>query len=147
MSSDDSKGSFLDKGEVTDRTVKVVKNFPKIEDPSKVYAVALVPSLSVGYLERPMLASIKSAIKMLSAPIWMLLPFLNFFLFRGGELALCDAFPMGSGLFNRYKSGFSWMAISRQVMILVLLQNALLSMAIDILPALALQLVRASLTA
>jgi NADH dehydrogenase (ubiquinone) 1 alpha/beta subcomplex 1, acyl-carrier protein len=79
MSSDDSKGSFLDKGEVTDRTVKVVKNFPKIEDPSKVYAVALVPSLPCGCLERPMLASIKSAIKMLSAPIWMLLPFLFFF--------------------------------------------------------------------
>jgi hypothetical protein len=117
MSSDDSKGSFLDKGEVTDRTVKVVKNFPKIEDPSKVYAVALVPSLPCGCLERPMLASIKSAIKMLSAPIWMLLPFL-FFLFRAEELALCETrkllvgqiyahcafyigFPMGSGQFNR----------------------------------------------
>ncbi|KAL6648151.1 hypothetical protein ACP70R_012375 [Stipagrostis hirtigluma subsp. patula] len=36
MSSEEAKGSFLDKGEVTDRIIKVVKNFQKIEDPSKV---------------------------------------------------------------------------------------------------------------
>ena len=36
MSSEDAKGSFLDKDEVTERTIKVVKNFPKIEDGSKV---------------------------------------------------------------------------------------------------------------
>ncbi|GJN07876.1 hypothetical protein PR202_gb19888 [Eleusine coracana subsp. coracana] len=36
MSSDETKGSFLDKSEVTDRIIKVVKNFQKIEDPSKV---------------------------------------------------------------------------------------------------------------
>ncbi|KAK1650057.1 hypothetical protein QYE76_067862 [Lolium multiflorum] len=36
MSSEDAKGSFLDKDEVTERTIKVVKDFPKIEDPSKV---------------------------------------------------------------------------------------------------------------
>jgi NADH dehydrogenase (ubiquinone) 1 alpha/beta subcomplex 1 len=36
ISSEDAKGSFLDKDEVTERTIKVVKNFPKIEDGSKV---------------------------------------------------------------------------------------------------------------
>ncbi|KAL6902138.1 hypothetical protein ACP4OV_005014 [Aristida adscensionis] len=36
MSSEEAKGSFLDKSEVTDRIVKVVRNFEKIEDPSKV---------------------------------------------------------------------------------------------------------------
>ncbi|XP_047086789.1 acyl carrier protein 2, mitochondrial-like [Lolium rigidum] len=36
MSSEDAKGSFLDKDEVTERTIKVVKDFPKIQDPSKV---------------------------------------------------------------------------------------------------------------
>jgi NADH dehydrogenase (ubiquinone) 1 alpha/beta subcomplex 1, acyl-carrier protein len=33
--SDEVKGSFLDKGEVTDRIITVVKNFQKV-DPSKV---------------------------------------------------------------------------------------------------------------
>ncbi|XP_066387949.1 acyl carrier protein 2, mitochondrial-like [Miscanthus floridulus] len=36
MSSEDAKGSFLDKSEVTERIIKVVKSFPKIDDPSKV---------------------------------------------------------------------------------------------------------------
>ncbi|RCV44785.1 hypothetical protein SEVIR_9G406000v4 [Setaria viridis] len=36
MSSEDAKGSFLDKGEVTDRIIKTVRNFQKIDDPSKV---------------------------------------------------------------------------------------------------------------
>ncbi|KAF7053764.1 hypothetical protein CFC21_061607 [Triticum aestivum] len=40
MSSEDAKGSFLDKDEVTERTIKVVKNFQKIDDPSKVKADA-----------------------------------------------------------------------------------------------------------
>uniref|UniRef100_A0A0A9DGR0 Acyl carrier protein n=1 Tax=Arundo donax TaxID=35708 RepID=A0A0A9DGR0_ARUDO len=34
--SEEAKGSFLDKSEVTDRIIKVVKNFQKIEDPAKV---------------------------------------------------------------------------------------------------------------
>lgn len=41
MSSEDAKGSFLDKDEVTERTIKVVKNFQKIDDPSKVTHQAL----------------------------------------------------------------------------------------------------------
>lgn len=36
MSSEEAKGSFLDKDEVTERTIKVVKKFQKIDDPSKV---------------------------------------------------------------------------------------------------------------
>jgi NADH dehydrogenase (ubiquinone) 1 alpha/beta subcomplex 1 len=44
MSSEDAKGSFLDKDEVTERTIKVVKDFPKIQDPSKV-AHRLLPPL------------------------------------------------------------------------------------------------------
>ncbi|XP_066349045.1 acyl carrier protein 2, mitochondrial-like [Miscanthus floridulus] len=36
MSSEDAKGSFLDKSEVTERIIKVVKSFLKIDDPSKV---------------------------------------------------------------------------------------------------------------
>ncbi|XP_062211292.1 acyl carrier protein 2, mitochondrial-like isoform X2 [Phragmites australis] len=36
MSSEEAKGSFLDKSEVTDRIIKVVRNFQKIDDPSKV---------------------------------------------------------------------------------------------------------------
>ncbi|CAD6203648.1 unnamed protein product [Miscanthus lutarioriparius] len=36
MSSEDAKGSFLDKSEVTERIIKVVKSFPKIDDLSKV---------------------------------------------------------------------------------------------------------------
>ncbi|TVU47022.1 hypothetical protein EJB05_06598 [Eragrostis curvula] len=36
MSADETKGSFLDKSEVTDRIIKVVRNFQKIDDPSKV---------------------------------------------------------------------------------------------------------------
>ncbi|XP_066350978.1 acyl carrier protein 2, mitochondrial-like [Miscanthus floridulus] len=36
MSSEDAKCSFLDKSEVTERIMKVVKSFPKIDDPSKV---------------------------------------------------------------------------------------------------------------
>ncbi|KAL5210868.1 hypothetical protein ABZP36_006491 [Zizania latifolia] len=36
FSSEEAKGSFLDKAEVTDRIVKVVRNFQKIDDPSKV---------------------------------------------------------------------------------------------------------------
>lgn len=44
MSSDETKGSFLDKGEVTDRIIKVVKNFQKIDDPSKVFATATLLS-------------------------------------------------------------------------------------------------------
>lgn len=43
MSSEDAKGSFLDKGEVTDRIIKTVRNFQKIDDPSKVYTL-LSPS-------------------------------------------------------------------------------------------------------
>ena len=39
MSSEDAKGSFLDKSEVTERIIKVVKSFPKIDDPSKVYTL------------------------------------------------------------------------------------------------------------
>ena len=34
MSSEEAKGSFLDKSEVTDRIIKVVRNFQKIDDPS-----------------------------------------------------------------------------------------------------------------
>uniref|UniRef100_A0A0E0K5K2 Acyl carrier protein n=1 Tax=Oryza punctata TaxID=4537 RepID=A0A0E0K5K2_ORYPU len=36
MSSEEAKGSFLDKAEVTERIVKVVRNFQKIDDPAKV---------------------------------------------------------------------------------------------------------------
>ncbi|XP_062211290.1 acyl carrier protein 2, mitochondrial-like isoform X1 [Phragmites australis] len=36
MSSEEAKGSFLDKSEVTDRIIKVVRNFQKIDDPSKL---------------------------------------------------------------------------------------------------------------
>ncbi|KAJ1297117.1 hypothetical protein BS78_01G353300 [Paspalum vaginatum] len=36
MSSEEGKGSFLDKCEVTERVIKVVKNFQKIDDPTKV---------------------------------------------------------------------------------------------------------------
>ncbi|CAN6319980.1 unnamed protein product, partial [Urochloa humidicola] len=36
LSSEETKGSFLDKSEVTDRIIKVVRNFQKIDDPSKV---------------------------------------------------------------------------------------------------------------
>ena len=41
MSSEDAKGSFLDKDEVPERTIKVVKNFQQIADPSKVPLQAL----------------------------------------------------------------------------------------------------------
>ncbi|WVZ56965.1 hypothetical protein U9M48_007422 [Paspalum notatum var. saurae] len=41
MSSEEAKGSFLDKSEVTERIIKVVKNFQKIDDPSKM--TMLVP--------------------------------------------------------------------------------------------------------
>ena len=43
MSSEEAKGSFLDKSEVTDRIIKVVRNFQKIDDPSKVYTVLPSP--------------------------------------------------------------------------------------------------------
>ncbi|KAL5218399.1 hypothetical protein ABZP36_019083 [Zizania latifolia] len=36
FSSEEAKGSFLVKAEVTDRIIKVVRNFQKIDDPSKV---------------------------------------------------------------------------------------------------------------
>ncbi|KAF0922033.1 hypothetical protein E2562_023991 [Oryza meyeriana var. granulata] len=35
MSSEEAKGSFLDKAKVTERIVKVVRNFQKIDDPAK----------------------------------------------------------------------------------------------------------------
>jgi len=43
MSSEEAKGSFLDKIEVTDRIIKVVRNFQKIDDPSKVYTAPPSP--------------------------------------------------------------------------------------------------------
>ncbi|MFQ6621351.1 hypothetical protein Gotur_002973 [Gossypium turneri] len=47
--SDDVMGSFLDKSEVTDRVVSVVKNFQKV-DPSKVFSFSFQSFLSIFFL-------------------------------------------------------------------------------------------------
>ncbi|KAF0922037.1 hypothetical protein E2562_023991 [Oryza meyeriana var. granulata] len=49
MSSEEAKGSFLDKAKVTERIVKVVRNFQKIDDPAKVLLAAACPLFPFSY--------------------------------------------------------------------------------------------------
>jgi NADH dehydrogenase (ubiquinone) 1 alpha/beta subcomplex 1 len=74
MSSEDAKGSFLDKDEVTERTIKVVKNFPKIEDGSKV--PHRVPPSLCQLLHPFQYSNPRPRCSVLGAP-FLLLPFLG----------------------------------------------------------------------
>ncbi|OEL36897.1 Acyl carrier protein 2, mitochondrial [Dichanthelium oligosanthes] len=69
MSSEEAKGSFLDKSEVTDRIIKVVRGFQKIDDPSKPIglwlwgALVSVGVVCPGMMEMMTLVSLHGAVE------------------------------------------------------------------------------------